>query len=437
MRRTIACFAGGLIMIGSANLARAQMGGLGLYEVGGNGTGNANAGFAVDASDASISYFNPASMTLLEGHHFLAGVQAAYVDLTFSPGPLTTASGTDGGNAGGFVPGGGLYFVFSASDRVKLGFALNVPWGAQTLYDEDWVGRYHIFESTLLGVNFNPSVGVRITDWVSVGAGVQLYYFHLDQKIAANTLAGQITGQDGLVSIGGGDLAVGAVIGTTFEPTPDTTIGVVYRSPIQVDITGNAEFSNFGPIQNLIPGPKALNLGMTMPMALDVSVQQDLLDGQLALLFDAGWANARSFSQNFFTIGNVSGDIERNFRDTWRVAGGVHYWAAPAWMLQTGYSFDSSPVADDNRTPDLPAGELHRVALGTQVDVNEAVRLGAHYALGIAGNMGMDAPPIIPGSGRIQGVYNNTFLHFFLFTVAVHWGEPAPAPAPSDAEVQG
>lgn len=420
----------------SASLVAAPMGGLGLYEVGGNGTGNANAGFAANALDASIAYFNPAAMTLLKGHHFLAGVQAGYIDLTFKPGSLSSVPGSDGGNAGGFLPGGGFYAVFSATDRVKLGLALNVPWGAQVKYDDDWVGRYHIVSGTLAGINLNPSVGVRLADWISLGLGVQVNYFVLKQKIAFRTLPGGPNSEDGVVDVSGGDWTVGLLAGTTLQPTDDTTIGIVYRSPIQVDIEGDAKFSDFGPIGNRIPGAKALAMGFTMPMALDVSLKQDLYNKRLSLLFDAGWAHASAFSQNFFTLGNVSGDIDRNFRDTWRVAAGLLYWAMPNWLLQTGYSFDSSPVPDESRTPDFPTSALHRVALGTQVAVSETIGLGAHYSVAIAGNLPMDAPPTTPGSGRVQGEYNNTFLHFLLFTIAVKWGQPdnvIPAPPGPDA----
>ena len=39
-----------------------------------------------------------------------------------------------------------------------------VNFGAPLEYDENWVGRYYVQETTLLGISFLPSIAYKFTD---------------------------------------------------------------------------------------------------------------------------------------------------------------------------------------------------------------------------------------------------------------------------------
>src|SRR6185369_16803328 len=96
-------------------------GGLGIYEVGSTDLGTASAGRAALAEDASTAWGNPAGMTRLAGSQLLIGLQPLIVTTEFDVGTRTTTSGTDGGNAGGFVPSGGIYGVYGILPDLKIG----------------------------------------------------------------------------------------------------------------------------------------------------------------------------------------------------------------------------------------------------------------------------------------------------------------------------
>jgi long-chain fatty acid transport protein len=149
----------------------AVAGGLGLYEVGSPDLGTASAGRAALAADASTAWGNPAGMTRLDGAHVLFGLQPIIVTSEFDPGSQTTTPGTDGGNAGGFVPAGGLYGVYSILPELKVGASLNSYVGGSLNYDDDWVGRYYTTEAEILTFNLNPVIAYRVLPWLSLGAG--------------------------------------------------------------------------------------------------------------------------------------------------------------------------------------------------------------------------------------------------------------------------
>ena len=102
----------------------AHAGGISLYEFGSPDVGLAAAGYAARAQDASTVFTNPAGMSRLEKSQVLGGLQALYANLEFSPNSATTTSGSDGGNAVGWLPGGSLFVVQKLNPDWSVGFGV-------------------------------------------------------------------------------------------------------------------------------------------------------------------------------------------------------------------------------------------------------------------------------------------------------------------------
>ncbi len=102
----------------------AWAGGAWVYETGATDVGTASAGRAAMATDASTAFGNPAGMTRL-GSQVVFGLQPLLVSTEFDVGADTTISGTSGGEAGSFLPAGGVYGIYSLRDDLKLGVAFN------------------------------------------------------------------------------------------------------------------------------------------------------------------------------------------------------------------------------------------------------------------------------------------------------------------------
>ena len=119
----------------------AWAGGLALYELGTPDVGTAAAGWSARAQDASTAFTNPAGMTRLEQSQLLAGVQPLYVNVNFDA-VSSTFGGGDGGNAGGWVPSAGLYYVHDVTQNWTLGVAAASHFGLGLDYNDNWAGRY-------------------------------------------------------------------------------------------------------------------------------------------------------------------------------------------------------------------------------------------------------------------------------------------------------
>lgn len=57
---------------------------------------------------------------------------------------------------------------------------------------------------------------------------------------------------------------------------------------------------------------------------------------------------------------------ELHYRDTWHVALGTQFQPGEAWLLSADAAYDSSAVADEDRTFSLPVGQACRFPVGVQ-----------------------------------------------------------------------
>ena len=66
------------------------------------------------------------------------------------------------------------------ADDLAITLSITSPYGLETDYDSDWVGRYQALNSDLTTVDINPSLAYKVNDWLSVSGGVSLQYMHAE-----------------------------------------------------------------------------------------------------------------------------------------------------------------------------------------------------------------------------------------------------------------
>lgn len=155
-----------------------------VLEQGASNLGTALAGSTVNAnSDASSAFWNPSasfSMDLREGDTVIdSGMNFVIPSFSFTGKSYAMGrevSGSNGGNAGeiSYVPN--FYLVHQFTEKLAGTLSITSPYGLETDYDGDWVGRYQALNSDLITVDINPSVAYKVNDWLSVGGGVSLQY---------------------------------------------------------------------------------------------------------------------------------------------------------------------------------------------------------------------------------------------------------------------
>ncbi len=387
-------------------------GGLILYEVNSPSTGTASAGWAALAADASTAFQNPAGMTRLDRSQLLVGVQPLIITSRFASSPNTSVErgGDDGGNAGSVMPSLGGYYVYSVSDCFKLGLSAVSYFGLGINYGESWVGRYRVEQGTFLSASLVPAAAYRISDWLSVGAMLNIMPSYMKMQTAINNLGGpdgQVTFKDTYPGIGGG-------LGFLIEPNDRTRIGITYYSPVSLRFKDTPSFSNLGPVFDRLLIGRQMEMKYTVPQWVMVSGYYQVTE-QFALMANFGW-------QDWSQFGNVDLSLQvrpgweanlatnMHYRDTWHGALGVQYRIAQPWLLSLGFAYDSSPVDTANRSPALPMDRTWRCAAGVQYAWSQNLTLGLAYEyinLGSA-EINKQGDPVI---GTLAGDYNPNMIN--------------------------
>ena len=418
LRRVAAALATGLCGAGPA-----AAGGLLLYEFGTAEPGLAAAGYAARAQDASTAFTNPAGMTLLEGTQALAGGQLMWLNNRFSIGDGTSPAlgGDTGGRAlgaNGFVPGAGAFLTHGISPDLKLGFSIAGNFGSVIDYDEQWVGRYRVQQATLLGIQFVPSVAYRVTDRLSVGAGVNAVYGVFKQQVAINNLLPSAA--DGRLEVDDKSWGFGANLGLLYEVDPGTRVGLTWASQVDLDFRAPAQFSGLGPGLSALLASRGLldaqlSIGTRIPQQVMASAFSQI-DERWAVLGNVGWQQWSKFGQVAIGIDNTANPVALTtsipFKDTWHVAAGAQYRLSDPWRLNFGVAYDSGFQDGGSVSPLVPVNAAWRFGVGGEQQISRSVKWGIAGELLYGGTLDVNQrsvlPPAAGGRGDLAGSYRNT-----------------------------
>jgi long-chain fatty acid transport protein len=293
-----------------------------------------------------------------------------------------------------------LFLVEPLGERWRVGFGMLSYFGLASSFDDHWVGRYYVQNSALIGITLMPSVSFKATDWLSIGAGLNAMYGYLNDELAVNNLGPT----DGQMKLNARTWGFGANVGVLIQAGEKTRFGVTYLSAVNLNFKDTPSFTGLGPgLGAILANPPELNLGMTVPQSVMLSVYHQLNE-QWALKADAGW---QDWSQFGYVQAGVEGGAtvtaNLKFQDTWHGAVGAQYRASEKWLLSGGVAFDSSAVDNANRTITLPVGQDWRFGLGAQYQISQNVNLGAAHEFMWGGNLPVDQGTTGSLRGRVAG----------------------------------
>lgn len=375
------------------------------YELGTPINGTAGVGQAAVASDASTSYFNPAGMTALPASEIMVGSQLILPYTNFSPNSGTTISGNNGSNAGLLAPGLGAYYVYNASSKLKLGISLTSPFGGALEYNNHWVGRYTVQQMMFYTLNLNPAIAYQVNNWLSIGGGVAIEYANLNQSVAL-----PITSLiDGQLTVKVSSTSPGFNLGVLASLSPQTKMGLAFRSQIVHHLSGTSDFLNISSTPNT-------STRMVMPANAIASITQQV-NNQFTLLGELGWANWSTMVNSTTFIAGYTTTTLQNWHDTYRAGlGGQYRLSSKPLLVQAGASYDSSPTSSSRRLPDLPMDRQIRLGAGLEYDLFKAATLGASYEYINLGNAKINHTY---STGVLSGSYSRNYANVFQLSLNV------------------
>jgi long-chain fatty acid transport protein len=284
-----------------------------------------------------------------------------------------------------------IYMVKASESKFKWGLGVYVPYGLGATYDLfdlpatmpvagvgnvplTWTAGFPEKEtkSSIGIVDAHPTVAYQLSDNVSLGAGLSVYYGMISiSKVKPHALLSYYLPTT--MKLEGTGMGYGANLGMLWKVSDSAQIGLSGKIPATVKLKGDADIITWiSDVVNtgnpLIPGTSALALGFNPDITADLNLPGDIGWG-FSLKATPKWTLNADFSYTFWsnldkiTIEmdsiNILGtpmtesELSTKWNDTFRVCLGTQYQMEKI-ALRGGFFFDQSPAPDETLTPTLP-----------------------------------------------------------------------------------
>jgi len=383
---------------------------------------------AAAGDDLSAMFWNSAAAASAPGINTASHVSVVFPDTKIAATDgVFLAQGNDSGNIGDPTLIPASYANYQVNERLFIGIATNSGFGFKTKPDNDpYAGSPLGISSEVFSVNINPNLAYKLTDSLTVGVGLQVQYIDVRVRSGAFNLGSGITG-DGRETEGD-DWGVGVTAGVIWKPVPGTSIGVGYRSPIDVELDGTCEgvgLTTLSAQGSIAPCDSDVTADFTLPELVSVGISQQLTD-RFRLLGTVEWTNWSRLGVPKIKDGNGTtvDELELNYEDGWFFSGGLEYLASPSLILRTGVAYEISPIEDDTRNVILPDNDRVWLSLGATAKITESTRLDIGYS-----HLFVDDAPISQSTDTGTLLFEGEATgDIDIITVGIthRWGAPEP-----------
>lgn len=392
MKMTMKAAAAAVMAVCAASAAHAA--GFMLTEQSAGALGRAYAGVGVDGTDLSGVYYNPATMILHPGTQIQAGFVAVGLDLAFEgTGPNSDVSENGQYNTQA-IPHG--YISHQISDSMWVGLAMTVPFGMGTEYDDDWRFANRGISAEVLTFDFNPNVAWKVSDKLSLGAGMSIQYASADLKMRKDVVK-DLASIDSEVDAD--SWAWGFNVGLMWTPLENLRFGLSYRSKINHNADGDVELDNgklagnnaedfvnhpiYGDYAKLLLsqyGSYDATATISTPAWVMATAAWDVNE-LLSLYATFRWTDWSSFDELVIDSDAGSTTVTNKWQDAYLFSVGADLRFTNWWTFRAGIGYESSPIDDPSfRTSIIPDADRWWFALGSSFQATDNMQIDVSAA---------------------------------------------------------
>lgn len=385
MKMTMKAAAAAVMAVCAASAAHAA--GFMLTEQSAGALGRAYAGVGVDGTDISGVYYNPATMTLHPGTSIQAGFVAVGLDLAYEGNDGSTENGQYNTQA---IPHG--YISHQLTDNMWIGLAMTVPFGMGTEYDNNWGQADRGISAEVLTFDFNPNVAWKVSDKLSIGAGMSIQYAAADLKMRHDLAKGAPQYGSFDSEIDADSIAWGFNVGLMWSPLENLRFGLSYRSKVSHHADGDLTLDNpknlTGDAVHLWPmlqGAHDASASLSTPAWAMATAAWDVND-LLSLYATFRWTDWSSFDELTIDGGSIAGQslgdtITNKWQDAYLVSVGADLRFTNWWTFRAGIGYETSVIDDPRyRTTIIPDADRWWFALGSSFKATENMQIDVSAA---------------------------------------------------------
>ncbi len=335
---------------------------------------------AAVVNDATAAYYNPAALTLLQNPQLITLGSIAYFRTHFTGQAIQSTTGfTQAGSSSTdknyFLPS--LYLGMPTKNNVTLGLAIISNFFNSNI-EENSILRYVQSSNSIQGVDLVPAIGVKINEYLSLGAGINISYANcILQPIygfpSLNIPDSQSRNEASGISLGGD-------VGFLLKPVQSTLIGFNYHSAVTYRLSG----------KSIVEGnPEVISnnyfFHIWTPASSVVSINY-LATPNLGFI-----STIRRIQWSIFNNININGIAARigyqpiilnatvpyHFHDAWVLTLGGQYRITPKWILRVAGTYNQSP---GNNNYQISNGDSLILGASMGYEINKNIIIDGSYA---------------------------------------------------------
>lgn len=371
------------------------------------------------AMDASANFNNPATLTDLTNIWVMVGFVTEHPRGNVRGRTNGMPWGDDQTMDPGFFTLPHFQLAIPLPADFTFGFGVTADYGLGTQYDDEWRMSWNVKETTVQGIVLTPNLAYKVTDKWSVGVGLRWLFFDFEQYtdpyvaqsgVNYGRFENRLKGDNKWKSLGW-------QIGTKYDVTETFSVGLVYKSAIDVTVEGKTSNSPKSYDYGVIPAylkvlsPQmyalkqaelrqmvnaqadartgAAEADLTLPQSLTVGCNWDVtktwhLGAALA------WTQWSEFDTLHFKLQGGDKDIRLNWRDTWRGSLGACWDFAEDWKWMISYVYDMDCTDAHQESAMLPPADRHIAATGFVWNCWANLDLALSYSCIFMDGRGMD-----------------------------------------------
>lgn len=331
--------------------------------------GGAGAGLALD--EAAV-FFNPGAVSFFKQNGLQAGAHGIFLKAAFNE----TGSQTTEYNKNKVPTPAAAYAVFGAPEgRLRFGIGAYTPFGGAMHWNENWTGKYTLTSLDLRAIYIQPTVSLKITDNIGIGAGLVYALGHVDLKRA---LPYTSNGQQTTAQLKGDSKDFGWNAGIFIKTVSGVSVGLTHRSQVTAHVEdGAANFFNApASVQPLLPG----KFNASLPLPATSTIGFGFYPSEkTTIALDVNWVWWHTYKELGFYYDNGTSTVSpRNYHDAATFRLGIQNETTSFLTLRAGVGYALSPVGAGYVTPEVP--DADRLLLSAGIGLKPTARLGIDFS---------------------------------------------------------
>ncbi|EHQ28579.1 OmpP1/FadL family transporter [Mucilaginibacter paludis] len=314
------------------------------------GMGNTGTGIVQDG--ASI-LFNPGAVAMLPENYIQGGISP----LVFQSAFQSTGSSQYFNNKNEIATPFTFYAAWGPKASFwKIGLGVYTPFGGLTNWGNTWDGKYALESLNLKAIYFQPTLSVKLADFLSIGGGFVYDYGSVDLQ------RGLPVSSDAAIDIKGHGHGYGWNAGIYIKTEVGMTVGITHRSNANTSINnGDVTYSGTIPASikaTQFPDGTKFNAAIDLPSTTSVGFGF-YPTNKWTIGVDLNYVRWRSYKSLDFNFsqsvgGSTFSSSARNYKDAYDFRGGAEYKATQAFALRFGGGYATTSVRDGYVTPEAP-----------------------------------------------------------------------------------